>query len=52
MIQPVGSNHLQSCFVDDPQERQAYLKEAEQLPSIVISSQAAANAVMLGAGLF
>ena len=52
MIKPVGSDLLQSCFVDDPQERRAYREEAEQLPSIVISSQAAANAVMLGAGYF
>ena len=52
MIKPVGSQQLQPCFVDDPQQRRVYLAEAEHLPSIVVSSQAAANAVMLGAGYF
>ena len=52
MIKPVGSHHLQPCFVENRQERQACLAEAEHLPSIVVSSQAAANAVMLGAGYF
>lgn len=52
MIQPVGSSHLQACFIDDPQERQACIQQAEQLPSVVITSQAASNAVMLGAGYF
>ncbi len=52
MIPPVGSARLQDCFVTDPAEREAYLTEAEQLPGLIISSQSAANAVMLGAGYF
>lgn len=52
MIPPVGSARLQACFVADPAEREAYLTEAEHLPDLTLSSQAAANAVMLGAGYF
>ncbi|MEL6711286.1 MAG: sulfate adenylyltransferase [Pseudomonadota bacterium] len=52
MIPPVGSAQLQACFVTDAAERAACLAEAEHLPDLIISSQAAANAVMLGAGYF
>lgn len=52
MIKPHGSEKLLPRFVLDPEERAARLREAERLPSIVVSSAAAANAVMLGAGYF
>lgn len=52
MIKPHGSEKLNPLFVMDPQARAALAKEAESLPSIVVSSAAAANAVMLGAGYF
>lgn len=52
MIRPVGSDELQPLFVYDQSEHQALTKEAETLPSVVISSQAAGNAVMMGTGYF
>jgi sulfate adenylyltransferase len=52
MIKPVGSDALQPLFVYDPDQHHALLRQAETLPSVVISSQAAGNAVMLGAGYF
>ncbi len=52
MIKPHGSDLLNPLFVMDPAERRALAREAESLPSIVVSSAAAANAVMLGAGYF
>ncbi len=52
MIKPHGSDELKPLFVYDDAKRSALLSEAESLPSVVISSAAAANAVMLGAGYF
>src|SRR5512143_3189712 len=52
MIKPHGSDKLNPLFVYDSAENEALLKEAEGLPSIVVSSAAAANAVMLGSGYF
>ena len=52
MISPHGSDKLNPLYVMDAQERAALAQEAEKLPSIVVSSAAAANAVMLGAGYF
>ena len=52
MIKPHGSDTLNPLYVQDENERAALLKEAEGLPSIVISSAAAGNAVMLGGGYF
>jgi len=52
MIKPHGSDTLNPLYVMDENERAALLKEAEGLPSIVISSAAAGNAVMLGGGYF
>ncbi len=52
MIKPIGSDELQPRFVYDSSEHDRLSKEAESLPSVVVSSQAAANAVMLGAGYF
>lgn len=48
MIKPHGSAQLNPLFVDDADLR----AEAETLPSITITSAAAANAVMLGSGYF
>ncbi|RMG33035.1 MAG: sulfate adenylyltransferase [Gammaproteobacteria bacterium] len=52
MINPVGSDELKPLFVYDVNEHEQLMHEAESLPSIVVSSQAAANAVMLGGGYF
>ncbi len=52
MIKPHGSDKLNPLYVMDAKERAALAKEAEKLPSIVVSSAAAANAVMMGAGYF
>ena len=52
MIKPVGSDTLNPLFVYDPDQHHALSREAEDLPSVVISSQAAGNAVMMGAGYF
>ena len=52
MIKPIGSDELQPLFVADAVEREKLTQEAALLPSIVLSSQAAANAVMMGAGYF
>jgi len=51
----IGPHHaatLKPLFVDDERERSHLEKEAESLPSIVISSAAAGNAVMLAGGYF
>ncbi len=52
MINPVGSSELKPLFVYDPDVHHKLSHEAESLPSVVISSQAAGNAVMMGAGYF
>ncbi len=52
MIKPVGSDELKPLFVYDPDEHHKLMHEAESLPSVVISSQAAGNAVMMGGGYF
>lgn len=52
MIKPYGSDELNPLFVYDPEKRHALLKEAETLPSIVVSSATAGNIVMLGGGYF
>lgn len=52
MIKPHGSDELNPLFVYDTAENEALQKEAEGLASIVVSSAAAANAVMLGGGYF
>ena len=51
LIKPHGSDSLNPLLVDAAQ-RQALLQEAESLPSLLLNSAAAANAVMLGAGYF
>jgi sulfate adenylyltransferase len=52
MIKPIGSDELKPCFVYDSEQHHALSKEAESLPSVIISSQAAGNAVMMGGGYF
>ncbi|HTT08728.1 MAG TPA: sulfate adenylyltransferase [Gammaproteobacteria bacterium] len=52
MITPHGSATLNPLFVADPAARTALTREAEGLPSLLLNSAAAANAVMLGAGYF
>ena len=48
MIKPHGSNELNPLYVNDTQ----LLADAESLPSVTLTSAAAANAVMLGSGYF
>ncbi|WP_373077145.1 sulfate adenylyltransferase [Zhongshania sp.] len=52
MIKPHGAEELSPLFVYDTEKHHALNAEAETLPSLLISSAAAANAVMLGAGYF
>jgi sulfate adenylyltransferase len=52
LIKPHGSDTLNPLYVADDAKRAQLIKEAQTLPSIVICSQAAANAVMLGSGYF
>ena len=52
MIKPHGSDQLNPLYVIDDAKRTALGKEAQSLPSILGSSAAAANAVMLGGGYF
>ena len=52
MIKPHGSEKLNSLFISDPEHNSKLQEEASFLPSLVINSSAAANAVMLGAGYF
>ena len=52
MIKPHGSDELNPLFVYDTEQRHALVTEAENLPSILLNSAAAANAVMLGGGYF
>jgi len=52
LIKPHGSDTLNPLFVFDDAERAALVKEAEGLPSVVVCSAAAANAVMMGGGYF
>ena len=52
LIAPHGSAALNPLIVADPAAHARLAKEAEGLPSIVVSSAAAANAVMLAGGYF
>ncbi len=52
MIRPHGSERLNPLYVQDEGERTALVSEAGGLPSLTLTSGAAANAVMLGAGYF
>jgi sulfate adenylyltransferase len=52
MIKPHGSETLNPLFVYNSEKHDELLHEAENLPSLMLNSAAAANAVMLGAGYF
>ena len=52
MIAPHGSAELNPRFVYDTARHAALAEEAAGLPSLLLNSAAAANAVMLGAGYF
>ena len=52
MIRPHGADALQPRIVSDQAARDTLAREAEFLPSMLLNSAAAANAVMLGAGYF
>jgi sulfate adenylyltransferase len=52
LIAPHGTSQLMPLFVSDADERQRLAREAQSLPSIVVSSAAAGNAVMLAGGYF
>lgn len=52
MIKPHGADALNPLLVSDPAEQKRLLAEAATLPSLLLSSAAAANAVMLGGGYF
>ncbi|MCL4132931.1 UNVERIFIED_CONTAM: hypothetical protein GTU68_017439 [Idotea baltica] len=52
MIKPHGSDTLNPLFVYDTEKHHQLDHEAETLPSLMLNSAAAANAVMLGAGYF
>lgn len=52
MIKPHGSETLNPLFVYNEKKHQQLMQEAKQLPSLLLNSAAAANAVMLGGGYF
>jgi sulfate adenylyltransferase len=52
MIKPHGSDTLNPLFVSDPVENQRLAAAAGSMPSAVMSSAGAANAVMLAGGYF
>ncbi len=52
MIKPHGSKELLPLYIRDEAKRNEVLKEAETLPSVIVTSATAANAVMLGSGYF
>ncbi|MHC4274959.1 MAG: sulfate adenylyltransferase [Planctomycetota bacterium] len=52
MIKPHGSDSLNPLYVADDAKRAQLQKEAEGLPKLLVCSQAAANAVMMGCGYF
>ena len=52
MISPHGADALIPLLVSNTEQRDSLLAEAETLPSLLLNSAAAANAVMLGGGYF
>ena len=52
MIKPHGAASLSPLYVTDPRQREVLIEEAQHLPSLLLSSPAAANVVMLGGGYF
>ena len=51
-IKPHGAETLRPLYVADAARRAALAREAEALPALLLTSAAAANAVMLGGGYF
>ena len=52
MINPHGADELKPLYVEDDAARSQLEAAAGSLPSILVSSGAAASAVMLGSGYF
>ena len=52
LIMPHGSNELNTLYIEDELARASMLSAAAEMRTLEISSAAAANAVMLGAGYF
>ncbi len=52
MIKPHGAETLTPLYVTDDAEHTELTKQAEQLPSVLLTSGAAASAVMLASGYF
>ncbi|NKC16507.1 MAG: sulfate adenylyltransferase [Gammaproteobacteria bacterium] len=52
MIKPHGSDELNPLFIQDANARAQRVASARELPSVLVSSASAANAVMLGCGYF
>ena len=52
MINPYITEKLNPLFVVDESRRKELLLESEKIPSVIISSAAASNAVMLASGYF
>ncbi len=52
MIKPHGADALNPLLVTDSDQRDRLIAEAATLPSLLLNSAAAANAVMLGGGYF
>ena len=52
MIKPHGADALKPLLVSDASTHKRLMSEADALPSLLLSSAAAANAVMLGGGYF
>ena len=52
LISPHGADSLKPLFVTNDAERANLKKESEGLPSTIVSSATAGNAVMLAAGYF
>lgn len=52
LVKPHGADELKPLYVENDEQRAALIEKAQNLPSIVVSSAAAANAVMMGAGYF
>ena len=52
MIKPHGADALNPLLVSDADQLETLKHEAEKLPSLLLNSAAAANAVMLGGGYF
>ena len=52
MIQPHSSSTLNGLYVDEADARAALQEDVKTLPTLLLNSAAAVNAVMLGGGYF